>query len=193
MRRCVPRIRSRHNSELAALRHFGREMLSWSYSQFDKKRTSDRPGNAMRSGVSQSRCPWRFALPLTLELGTISAAVPSLRGGLAIVTNVGMGCGGRGGSARDEHAASGRRSRVVLTPRRWRQVAGKLTLTAPDAFQMWRLEGYNPHHNLGDLGMRRRRWIELVGGAVAARAVPASSLPDTAQLELFKKKSKNSH
>ena len=25
LRRCVPRIRSRHNSELAALRHFGRE------------------------------------------------------------------------------------------------------------------------------------------------------------------------
>ena len=28
--------------------------------------------------------------------------------------------------------------------------------------------------------MRRRRWIGLVGGVVAARGVPASSLPDTA-------------
>src|SRR6202043_323722 len=33
----------------------------------------------------------------------------------------GTGCGGRGGVA-DERHSSGRRSRVVLTPRRWRQV-----------------------------------------------------------------------
>jgi len=35
----------------------------------------------------------------------------------------GAGCGGRGGAA-DERHPSGRRSRVVLTPRRWRQVRG---------------------------------------------------------------------
>src|SRR5258708_32834642 len=35
----------------------------------------------------------------------------------------GMGCGGRG-SAIDEQRLSGRRSRVVLTPRRWCQVGG---------------------------------------------------------------------
>jgi hypothetical protein len=46
------------------------------------------------------------------------------RGALAIVTNVGTGCGGRG-SAFDEQRQSGRRSRVVLTPRRWRQVLEK--------------------------------------------------------------------
>ena len=46
------------------------------------------------------------------------------RGALAIVTNVGAGCGGRGG-AFDEQRQCGRRSRVVLTPRRWRQVPGK--------------------------------------------------------------------
>jgi hypothetical protein len=42
-------------------------------------------------------------------------------GRFAIVTDVGAGCGGRGG-ALDEQRSSGRRSRVVLTPRRWRQV-----------------------------------------------------------------------
>src|SRR5260221_10076215 len=34
-----------------------------------------------------------------------------------------MGCGGRGGAI-DEQRLSGRRSRVVLTPRRWCQVGG---------------------------------------------------------------------
>src|ERR1700704_832214 len=65
------------------------------------------------------------------------------RGALAIVTNVGMGCGGRGSVLRvkrlqggffesvsdteraDERRCCGRRSRVVLTPRRWRQVCGR--------------------------------------------------------------------
>jgi hypothetical protein len=45
------------------------------------------------------------------------------RGALAIVTNVGIGCGGRGG-AFDEQRQGGRRSRVVLMPRRWHQVGG---------------------------------------------------------------------
>jgi hypothetical protein len=44
------------------------------------------------------------------------------RGALAIVTNVGAGCGGRG-STSDQRACSVRRSRVVLTPRCWRQIA----------------------------------------------------------------------
>jgi hypothetical protein len=39
-----------------------------------------------------------------------------------IVTVVGMGCGGRGG-ADNERRQSVRRSRVVLTPRCWRQIA----------------------------------------------------------------------
>ena len=39
-----------------------------------------------------------------------------------IVTVVGMGCGGRGG-ADNERRQSVRRSRVVLTPRCWRQVS----------------------------------------------------------------------
>src|ERR1700753_883939 len=36
-----------------------------------------------------------------------------------------MGCGGRGG-ALDDQRRRGRRSRVVLTPRRWRQVSGAI-------------------------------------------------------------------
>ena len=50
--------------------------------------------------------------------------VPShTEGRFANVTDVGAGCGGRGG-ARDGRCQSGRRSRVVLTPRRWCQVGG---------------------------------------------------------------------
>jgi hypothetical protein len=39
----------------------------------------------------------------------------------------GMGCGGRWCAADEQHWR-GRRSRVVLTPRRWRQVGGKFPL-----------------------------------------------------------------
>ena len=51
--------------------------------------------------------------------------VPShTEGRFAIVTDVGAGCGGREGVF-DERRSSGRRSRVVLTPRRRRQVCGR--------------------------------------------------------------------
>ena len=46
---------------------------------------------------------------------------------MAIVTDVGTGCGGRKQRV-DERAGCVRRSRVVLTPRRWRHVLEKLTL-----------------------------------------------------------------
>jgi hypothetical protein len=55
------------------------------------------------------------------------AVLSSTRGRIAIVTDVGMGCGGRNGVRRERagrNACCGRRSRVVLTPRRWRQVGG---------------------------------------------------------------------
>jgi len=42
------------------------------------------------------------------------------KGRLAIVTNRAVGCGGRR-RAIDERHAGGRRSRVVLAPRPWRQ------------------------------------------------------------------------
>ena len=65
-----------------------------------------------------------FAKNISVLSGCKSPSYPPLscpeRGALAIVTNVGMGCGGRGG-AFDEQRQGGRRSRVVLTPRRWRQ------------------------------------------------------------------------
>jgi hypothetical protein len=49
----------------------------------------------------------------------------SQEGRFAVVTNVDAGCDGRG-CAFDERRRSGRRSRVVLTPRRWCQVGGAI-------------------------------------------------------------------
>ncbi len=50
--------------------------------------------------------------------------VPSHHEGrLAIVTKRGAGCGGRLSRSQTKGARGGRRSRVVLTPRRWRQVS----------------------------------------------------------------------
>jgi len=46
---------------------------------------------------------------------------PTQRGVSRSSRTLGTGCGGRG-RAGDERRARGRRSRVVLTPRRWRQV-----------------------------------------------------------------------
>jgi hypothetical protein len=48
------------------------------------------------------------------------------RGASRSSRTLGAGCGGRG-SAPDERHGRGRRSRVVLTPRRWRQVGGKIS------------------------------------------------------------------
>jgi len=53
-----------------------------------------------------------------------SAYPVPIRGALRGRHERGTGCGGRGGVA-DERHSSGRRSRVVLTPRRWRQVSRK--------------------------------------------------------------------
>ena len=50
--------------------------------------------------------------------------VPSLRGAFRDRHGRGAGCGGRG-SAPDERHRRGRRSRVVLTPRRWRSSSRK--------------------------------------------------------------------
>jgi hypothetical protein len=71
----------------------------------------------------------------------IRAIPPHREGRIAIVTDAGCGCGGRGSVLRargsqgglrsvsdqqhaDERCCCVRRSRVVLTPRRWRQVRG---------------------------------------------------------------------
>src|ERR1700677_3026285 len=47
------------------------------------------------------------------------------KGRIAIVTDVGAGCDGRELGQKTNDMARGRRSRVVLTPRRWRQVSRK--------------------------------------------------------------------
>jgi hypothetical protein len=53
---------------------------------------------------------------------------------------LGAGCGGRGG-ARDGRDCCVRRSRVVLTPRRWCQVSAKLTLLRSDGGKKARSPG----------------------------------------------------
>jgi hypothetical protein len=55
----------------------------------------------------------------------LSPSRPTHKGRFAIVTDVGQGCDGRELRCRRRRLACGRRSRVVLTPRRWRQVGGR--------------------------------------------------------------------
>jgi hypothetical protein len=66
-------------------------------------------------------------------------------GRIAIVTDVGVECGGRLGVgavfAPDENALGGRSSRVVLAPRCWRQVLEKLTLLRDDGGKKARSPG----------------------------------------------------
>jgi hypothetical protein len=61
--------------------------------------------------------------PLTPNQIHISSHPTPLEGRIAIVTDAGRDAMDAGG-AFDESAGCGRRSRVVLTPRRWRQVCG---------------------------------------------------------------------
>src|SRR6201996_4570891 len=65
----------------------------------------------------------KFSTFLSPQISCLSLASRPSRGALAIVTKRGTGCDGRG-CAFDEGRGGGRRSRVVLTPRRWRQVSG---------------------------------------------------------------------
>src|SRR6266404_1869146 len=58
------------------------------------------------------------------QIGSLICTVPSRKRGVAHVTNVGRDAVDAG-SALDETCCSGRRSRVVLTPRCWRQVCDK--------------------------------------------------------------------
>jgi hypothetical protein len=66
----------------------------------------------------------KYSASRLTQINSISPAVPSLRGALAIVTDVGRDAVDAG-SALDERCCSVRRSRVVLTPRCWRQVCDK--------------------------------------------------------------------
>jgi hypothetical protein len=52
-----------------------------------------------------------------------SARLTADEGRVAIVTNVAVGCDGRGACDRRAQPIRGRRSRVVLMPRRWHQIS----------------------------------------------------------------------
>jgi hypothetical protein len=65
------------------------------------------------------------ALPLPPNQRQIPCRPVLNKGRFAIVTDVEAGCGGREGAV-DEQRQRGQRSRVVLTPRRWRQGRGAI-------------------------------------------------------------------
>jgi hypothetical protein len=86
-------------------------------------------------GFSQTRL-WPFVQPpiqkyfcfSETQIRCISRPIPrSLGGALRIVMTLGAGCGGRDWLRATNAAGCGRRSRVVLTPRRWRQVFAGVT------------------------------------------------------------------
>jgi hypothetical protein len=62
-------------------------------------------------------------------------------GRIAIVTDVGAGCGGRERRQETNDVACGRRSRVVLTPRRWCQVGDDASHHAGDGGKQARSPG----------------------------------------------------
>jgi len=68
----------------------------------------------------------KYSASRLTQIKSKTFAIPSSQEGrIAIVTDVEAGCGGRE-CADDEQRRCGRRSRVVLTPRRWRQVGGSI-------------------------------------------------------------------
>ncbi len=67
----------------------------------------------------------KYFRSLLTQITCISLAVPSHRGAARDRHERGAGCGGRGWRQRRRRLARGRRSRVVLTPRRWRQASRK--------------------------------------------------------------------
>ena len=73
----------------------------------------------------------KISLRRLVEAALVIPTVPPLRGALAIVTNVGRDAVDAF-DATDERIRNGRRSRVVLAPRRWREVLKKLTLLRDD-------------------------------------------------------------
>src|SRR5689334_19982837 len=84
------------------------------------------PGRANHLPLAQiavnPHCKKYFAFPET-QITCIADLVPRLSGGrIAIVTRRGAGCDGRFGLRWTSADRSGRRSRVVVVPRRWDQV-----------------------------------------------------------------------
>jgi hypothetical protein len=87
------------------------------------------PINPMPAVQSYFQKYFRSRLP---QINPISIAIPSPQRGVSRSSRtLGMGCGGRGGirhakACSTNDARRGRRSRVVLTPRRWRQVSREI-------------------------------------------------------------------
>jgi hypothetical protein len=113
------------------------------------------PNSIERIKITFSRISPCFSPQIT---GSIPPSCPA-RGALAIVTNVGAGCGGRWPCRRTRKrcgraAGQRRQNRVVLTPRSWRQVGGK-------ARQRWWQQSRSPgrarhkleNHCAGKAGM----------------------------------------
>jgi hypothetical protein len=113
--------------------------------------TAHRPTDLSDGQISgmavQPPCEKFFAFPFGRNRNRANQSRPE-RGALAIVTNVGAGCGGRGSVGRanviagrvqirersqraDERLCCGRQSRVVLTPRRRRQVQRRFLRARP--------------------------------------------------------------
>jgi hypothetical protein len=79
--------------------------------------------SGIKAIVPVQSSPKKYSASCLTQISSSSAAIPArLEGRFANVTDVGRGCGGREVSL-DERHLRGRPSRVVLTPRRWRQVA----------------------------------------------------------------------
>jgi hypothetical protein len=108
----------------AASRAGARERRRW----YNARRASDtvivRDGQISGSPVQPHF--QKYSGSLQTQITSTSIAIPAhTEGRFAIVTDVGQGCDGRGMSKTND-VARGRRSRVVLTPRRWRQVGGAI-------------------------------------------------------------------
>jgi hypothetical protein len=70
--------------------------------------------------VVQSYCEKYFALRLPQISGYLALSRTHKEGASRSSRRLGAGCGGRFGCALTNAAISGRQSRVVLAPRRWR-------------------------------------------------------------------------
>ena len=97
---------------------------------FEPASTTDLPdGQGLRIPVQPPREKY-LASVFRKSMLIIRASWPGKRGGSRVVTKRGSGCDGRESGARefraDERRFGGRRSRVVLTPRRWCQACGSI-------------------------------------------------------------------
>src|SRR5882724_990825 len=99
------------------------------------KEVFSRPCRSKASTLPDGQITKKLSSPLAKNIPLSLSGKSSLQarpvpshheGRLAIVTKRGTGCGGRLRRSRTRGARCGRRSRVVPTPRRWRQVSREL-------------------------------------------------------------------